>query len=149
MNFPLRKGIDFTGVTVVFFCHDGQGNFVMNKRSQNCRDEQGRWDIGGGAVEFDESVEECLKKEIMEEYCTTIKDIEFLGYREMHREHDGQKTHWIGLDFKVLIDREKVAIGEPHKMEEIGWFTLDNLPDPMHSQAPFFLEKYKEKLLSK
>lgn len=45
--FRMTKGADYTGVAVVYYCHDGAGKFVMAKRSGNCRDEQGRWDIGG------------------------------------------------------------------------------------------------------
>jgi hypothetical protein len=73
-------------------------------------------------------------------------DYEFLGYRDVHREHNGKKTHWIGLDFKVLIDREKVNNGEPHKFDAIEWFTLNALPDPVHSQFPNFLKLYKGRL---
>ena len=58
----------------------------------------------------------------------------------------GEKTHWVALDFKVLVDREKVKNGEPHKFDDIGWFTLDNLPTPQHSQVPNFFRLYKEKL---
>ena len=63
----MKKGEDFTGVTIVYFCHDGKGNFLFNKRSKNCRDEIGNWDCGGGALEFGETVEETLKKEVKEE----------------------------------------------------------------------------------
>jgi ADP-ribose pyrophosphatase YjhB (NUDIX family) len=142
----MKKGFDYTGITIVYFCHDGNGNILMNKRSQNCRDEHGRWDIGGGGLDFGLTVEETLKKEIKEEYCADVISYEFLGYRDVHREHEGQKTHWIALDFKVLIDPKNVANGEPHKFDEIGWHTLDNLPENIHSQFPKFLELYKDKL---
>ena len=59
---------------------------------------------------------------------------------------NGKKTHWISLDFKVKVDRTKVANGEPHKFDEIGWFTLDQLPSPMHSTFPMILKQYREKL---
>lgn len=48
MTANLVKGVDYIGVCVVYFCHDGKGEFVMAKRSSNARDEHGRWDIGGG-----------------------------------------------------------------------------------------------------
>ncbi len=140
------KGVDYTGVTVVFFCHDGEGNILMAKRSKNCRDEQDRWDIGGGGLEFGEKVEELLKREIKEEYSTEVLKYEFLGYRDLNRENNGKKTHWVALDFKVLIDKKKVKNGEPHKFDDLKWFKLDNLPNPVHSQIPKFLELYKDKL---
>ncbi|MEI6480052.1 MAG: NUDIX domain-containing protein [bacterium] len=139
----MKKGIDCIGNCVVYFCHDGQGNYVLNKRSINSRDEQGAWDCGGGGIEVGDSVIDTIKKEIKEEYCADVLDYEFLGYRDVHREHNSKKTHWIALDFKVLLDREQVKNGEPHKFDEIGWFSLDNLPKPLHSQFPFALEKYK------
>lgn len=142
----MKKGQDFTGVTVVYFCHDGKGNVLLNKRGVNCRDEHGRWDAGGGSLEFGDTVEETLKKEITEEYCTDVLDFEFLGFRDVHRDHGGQKTHWIALDFKVLVDREKVSNGEPHKFDEVAWFPISALPNPLHSQFPNFLEKYKGRL---
>lgn len=145
-SYDFKKGVDFTGVSIVFICHDGNGNFLMAKRSKNCRDEQGNWDIGAGSLEFGESVLDTLKREIKEEYCTEVIDAEFLGYRDVHRINDGKKTHWIGLDFKVKVNRDKAKIGEPHKQDDIGWFTLTNLPAPQHSQFPKFLENYKHRL---
>jgi 8-oxo-dGTP diphosphatase len=142
----MKKGVDTIGIAVVYFCHDGDGNVLLAKRSEAARDETLRWDIGGGAVEFGESVEETVRKEIKEEYSTDVEDMEFLGFRDVHRVHDGVPTHWIALDFKVRVNREMAAIGEPHKFDDLGWFTLDGLPSPVHSQLPTFLEKYKVRL---
>ncbi len=142
----MEKGIDYIGNTVVYCCHDGKGNVLLAKRSKNSRDEQGRWDIGGGGIEFGDTVENTLRKEIKEEYCTDILQYEFLGYRDVHRETNGKRTHWIALDFKVLVDGKKVKIGEPHKFDALEWFTLEKLPSPIHSQFPKFIELYKDKI---
>jgi 8-oxo-dGTP pyrophosphatase MutT (NUDIX family) len=144
----MQKGVDFIGVSVVYFCHDGKGKFVMAKRSQNARDEQGRWDIGAGGIEFGDTAEQTLRKEIKEEYCADVLDFEFIGYRDVHREQNGKSTFWLALDFKVLVNPDQVKIGEPHKFDEIKWFTLNNLPPPeqIHSQIPFYLNKYRDRL---
>jgi ADP-ribose pyrophosphatase YjhB (NUDIX family) len=142
----MKIGIDYTGVGVVFFCHDGKGNYLLSKRGKNCRDEHGRWDPGGGGLDFGDKVEEVLKKEIKEEYCADIINHKFLGYRDVHCLHEGVKTHWIILDFRVLIDPKQVKNGEPHKFEEIGWFRLDKLPEPLHLQFPAALKQYQGKL---
>lgn len=142
----MKKGEDYTGVTIVYLCHDGSGNILLNKRNANCRDEHGTWDPGGGGLEFGDTVLDTLRKEIGEEYCTDVLDYEFLGYRDVHREHKDKRTHWIALDFKVLIDKKKAGNGEPHKFEAVEWFTLDNLPSPLHSQFPAFLNLYKDKI---
>jgi len=133
---------------VVYFCHDGKGKLLMAKRSANARDEQGRWDIGGGGMEFGETIEATLRKEIKEEYNADVLSFEFLGFRDVHRVHDEKPTHWIALDYKVLINPEGVKINEPDKFDDLNWFTLDSLPNPVHSQFPEFLNKYQEKLVS-
>ena len=143
-----KKGIDYIGVCVVFFCYDGKGNFIMAKRSVNARDENGRYDIGGGAVEFGQTIDETLRKEIKEEYNVDVIDYDFLGFRDVHRDKDGVKTHWIGLDFKVLVNPEGLRINEPHKFDDIAWFTMQTIPEEskVHSQFPHFLKKYAKQL---
>jgi hypothetical protein len=43
-------------------------------------------------------------------------------------------SHWVAVVFAVRVDPAAVAIGEPQKFDALGWFTRDNLPNPMHSQ---------------
>ncbi len=141
----MRKGVDYIGICVVFFCHNGKGKFVMSKRSKKARDEKETWDPGGGSIEFGESIDIALKREIKEEYCTKIIESEFLGFRDVHRrDENGNKTHWIALDFKVLVDEKKIKNGEPKVHEQIRWFSLNDLPYPLHSQFPEFIKKYRE-----
>jgi len=142
----MTPGIDYTGITVVYLCHDGKGHILLNKRSEKCRDEHHRWDPGGGKLEFGSTIEDTLKREIKEEYCADVLDFQFLGYQDVHRVHEGKKTHWIAMHFLVHVDPDTVANGEPEKFEAIGWFTLDTLPSPLHSQLPAFLEKYQQVL---
>ena len=68
----MEKGIDYVAVGVVFFCHDGKGNVLLNKRSKKSRDEYDTWDPGGGSIEIKETITDTLKREIKEEYCTDI-----------------------------------------------------------------------------
>jgi 8-oxo-dGTP diphosphatase len=57
-----------------------------------------------------------------EEYCADVLEYEFLGYRDVHREHEGNRIHWLALDFKVLVDPAQVKNGEPHKFDAVEWF---------------------------
>ena len=141
----LHKGVDFVGVTLVYYCHDGAGNFVMALRGKGARDEHGRWELGSGGLEFGETIEDRLRTEVREEYCAEILEFEFLGYLEMHRQQQGRPTHWLALVFKVLVDPSQVRIGEPHKFDNIGWFSLDKLPQPVHSHFPALVERFRAK----
>jgi 8-oxo-dGTP diphosphatase len=129
----LKRGVDFIGVTINFLIHDGKGNLLLQKRSQNCRDEKGRWDIGGGAVEFGEKLEDAVRREIAEELMTEPLEITFLKTYEALRDNEGVPTQWMAFVHAVKVDPNTVKIGEPHKIDEIGWFTSKNLPSPLHS----------------
>jgi len=129
----LRRGVDFIGVTVNFIIHDGKGNVLLQKRSRNCRDEQGKWDVGGGALEFGEKLEDAVRREIKEELCCVPLKIDFLRSFEALRDNNGTPTHWMAFVHVVLVDPSTVKIGEPHKIDELGWFTSKNLPTPLHS----------------
>ncbi len=145
------QGIEYPGVCVIYFCTDGAGRFLMAKRTERARDEHGRWDIGGGGLDFGETIESTIAREIQEEYCTTVRRKEFLGFRDVHRTHNGRATHWIALDFLVFVDPAPVANGEPHKFSEIRWFTRETLSsrDEQHSQFPDFLERYGHRLFER
>lgn len=129
----LRRGVDHIGVTVCALVHDGNGRLLLMKRGPKARDENGRWDIVGGALEFGEKLEDAIKREIMEEICSDALEIEYVHSYEAHREHNGQPTHWIAMVHAVKVDPATVKIGEPHKISELGWFNLHNLPEPRHS----------------
>lgn len=130
----LRRGIDHIGVSAVSVIHDGQGNILLMKRGKKARDEQGRWDICGGAIEFGESIDEAINREVQEELCTKPLGVKFLTAYDAHRKHNGSKTHWVALVHAVQVNPSEVKIGEPHKIEEIGWFDSKSLPTPLHSQ---------------
>ena len=136
-------------VGCALFCHNGTGKYLINKRSANCRDEHNTWDPGGGGVDFGERVEDTVRREVREEYCTEPLKVELLGFRDVFREQNGEPTHWVMFDFKVRVNPEEVAIGEPHKCDGLRWITIEELAsftEPLHSKFPFFLKKYAEKL---
>ncbi|QQR79157.1 MAG: NUDIX domain-containing protein [Candidatus Moraniibacteriota bacterium] len=134
-SLDVRKGIDFIGVTCVFVCHDGKGNILLHRRSGRCRDEQGVWDTGGGSMEFGETFEETVKREIREEYGVTAKHLKQITFLNTLRMHEGIPTHWVKALFTAEVDPRKVKIGEPDKMDEIGWFPVGKFPKPMHSET--------------
>ena len=129
-----NRGVDYIGVTVTFVIHDGKGNFLLQKRSQNTRDEKGKWDVGGGALEFGEEWSDAVTREVKEELTASPKKIVFLKAFNALRKNNGVNTHWIALVHSVLVDPSEVKIGEPNKIDEIGWFNLNNLPNPLHSK---------------
>ena len=124
---------------VVFFCHDGHGNYVLHVRSPACRDEQGRWCPGGGTIEWGETAEQAVIREVSEEYGAIASEIQFLGHRELIDE----RRHIISLDHRVLVDPSMVRLMEPAMATDIGWFRISALPSPLNSAVPMALSRYK------
>jgi len=144
-----HKGKSFVGVSTAFICYDGSGKILLSKRSKNTRDEHGNWDAGGGGLKWGEAAEENLLREIKEEYNFTPLKIEFLGYMDAFRiGADGEPTHWLALYFAVLVDPKQLKINEPDMVDDYGWFSLDDLPKPMHTMFAPFMEKHGKMLRS-
>lgn len=140
-------GIDYTGISVSFFCRDGEGNVVMTKRSDQCRDEHHTWEVGGGKLEHGENPDEAVLREVAEEY-----GVQGVIEKQLHpvsllREHEGKRTHWITFPFVVRVPCEGVVRGDPAAMAEIGWFRLDALPSPLHSGMQVILDRYRNDIL--
>ena len=140
----LRRGVDFIGVTCSFVCHDGHGRILLHKRSKNCRDEQGNWDNGGGAHEFGDDIEDTIRREIEEEYGAKPFNLQFIKAYDAHRQlADGTPTHWVAILYAAQVDPAEAQNNEPYKIDDIGWFTLDHLPLPLHSQCRHSLQSVK------
>lgn len=133
----MKAGIDYTGIVVAHICHDNQGRFLLQKRGAKARDEQGRWDFGGGKLEFGEDIMEGLKRELKEEFnCSIIAVNEVLPPRSILREQNGVKTHWLILPYIVQVYHDEAKINEPEFIDEIGWFALDMFPQDLASGVP-------------
>ncbi|MFA7286274.1 MAG: NUDIX domain-containing protein [Patescibacteria group bacterium] len=137
-------GKDYVGVTTSFCCHDGKGNFLLHRRGAACRDEQGRWDGGGGKLDFGVSMEDNVLREIYEELGVNGVIQGRLPALDIFREHNGQPTHWVAIPFFILVDPSEVRINEPDKIDELGWFTLDALPSPLHTGFATIVKRYEE-----
>jgi len=130
----MKIGVDCIGVSTSFYCHDGRGNFLFNKRSAKCRDEVGTWDCGGGKLEYGLTLEENALKEVGEEYgCTGKIETELSAITLLRKNREGQDTHWVIVPFIIRVDPSQVKNGDPEKIDEIKWFRMDDLPSPLHS----------------
>lgn len=141
----MKPGLDYTGISTPFFCHDGQGNFLLQRRSQKCRNYRGCWDVGAGTLEFGEDPETGVLREVLEEYGVAGEITERLfAYGAHWNEADGRKSHWVAIPFFIKIDSSKIKIGDLEYIDEIGWFSLGALPTPLHPGVTIALARYPD-----
>ena len=106
-------------------CIDEQGRLLLGKRSDNHK-----WGYSGGAVEIDEHVEDCAKRELKEEMGLTADELTFFSV------NSGPETHYVYPNGDEVSNFEIVYIcrkwhGElkscDGEMEELRFFHHDEI----------------------
>ncbi|CAH0341075.1 NUDIX domain-containing protein [Rhizobium sp. CECT 9324] len=119
-------GIDFPGLGVgLAILRDGK--LLLCKRMK--APEAGHWNIVGGKVDHMEPAEQAARREAEEETGLTIGAIEFVAWSEQRIEADRQ--HWVSLLYKTTDIQGEPQLTEPDKLSAIGFFALDDLPQPL------------------
>lgn len=114
------------------------GKVLLGKRKNSTA--EGEYAFPGGHLEHMESVEECVRREVLEETGIEIENIRFLRlmnlikYAPKHYIDIGMTADWKSGEPQVL---------EPEKVEGWEWYSLDNLPEPLFDGIPTFFEAMK------
>ncbi len=122
----MQKGVDFIGVGVGAVIVNPEGKIFLARRGKEAQNESGKWEFPGGSVEFGETLEHALVREVNEEYGMTIEVQELLDVVDHIIPAENQ--HWVSPTFICRVAKGSPLIREPHKCEEIGWFSLDEIP---------------------
>ncbi|NMB83945.1 NUDIX domain-containing protein [Candidatus Roizmanbacteria bacterium] len=139
----MKPGIDYIGVAVGAMIFNGKRELFLTKRGKKATNERGCWEVPGGKVNFGETLQEAIKREMKEEYGVDIEVIEQLPAAD-HLIPD-EKQHWVPTTFLAKIKKgQKPKIMEPQKCDAIGWFTLDKLPQPLSIITKIDLEVVKK-----
>lgn len=121
----MKKGIDYIGVGAIIF--NKNGSLFLAKRGKEARNEKYKWEFPGGGVEFGETLEKALVREVREEYGFLIEVVQLLDVVDHILAEE--KQHWVSPTYLCRYRNGKPRIMEPHKCEEIGWFSLDSIPE--------------------
>lgn len=106
-------------------CIDEHGRILLGKRRDNHK-----WGYSGGAVEIDEHVEDCARRELHEEMGLTAEELEFFFV------NSGPEAHYVYPNGDEVSNFEIVYIckrwqGEPKmldgEMEELRFFSPDEI----------------------
>jgi 8-oxo-dGTP diphosphatase len=106
---------------------NADGKVFLAKRGREAGNERHKWEFPGGSVEFGERLEDALVREVKEEYDFEIEVDRLLDVVNHIIPHE--KQHWVSPTFLCRYKSGTPRIREPHKCEEIGWFTLDQIPE--------------------
>jgi len=102
------------------------GKILLGKRKNAHGD--GAWGLPGGHLEFNESIEDCARREVLEETGLEIQDVQLGPYTNDIFEQD--KKHYITIYGLADTDAEPKLM-EPDKFERLEWYSWDALPQPL------------------
>ncbi|WP_425985973.1 NUDIX domain-containing protein [Brevundimonas sp. TWP1-2-1b1] len=119
--------MDFPGVGCGLVIQRADGRVLLCKRLR--APEAGFWNIVGGKVDLMEPSAEAARREAEEESGLKIGAVDFLCVAEEVIPADGQ--HWVSLIYVTRDFTGEATLTEPDKLSEIGWFDLNDLPQPL------------------
>lgn len=118
----IKVGTDCIGVGVGALILNEENKVLLALRSQKAKNERGTWEIPGGAVEFGETLEEAIHREVMEEFGVTVSIIKRFNIVD-HILPDEQQ-HWVAQTFLCRIVNGEPKNCEPEKCDDLGWFSV-------------------------
>jgi 8-oxo-dGTP diphosphatase len=114
------------------------GKVLLGKRKGAHGEGEYAWP--GGHMEYMESFEDCAKRETMEETGMHIHNVRFL--RLMNLKQYAPK-HYVDVGLVADWESGEPQIMEPEKIEGWDWYDIDELPQPLFSTIPSYIEAYK------
>ncbi|MDN3505744.1 MAG: NUDIX domain-containing protein [Simkaniaceae bacterium] len=103
------------------------GKILMGKRKNAHGD--GNWGFPGGHLEFFETVEDCTKRELLEETGLTANSVVLGPWKEIFFQKE--KKHYLNLYSFVTDFSGAVENREPEKNECWQWHPIETLPKPL------------------
>lgn len=90
---------------------------------------KGTWSFPGGHLEFNEELEDCARREVLEEAGIKIKDIRLGTFTNDIHKNEGK--HYVTLFLVSDYDSGDPRVMEPDRCERWDWFEWDKLPKPL------------------
>lgn len=141
----LKKGIDYIGVAAGAMVFNNQGKVLLSRRGPLARNDRGKWDFPGGSIEFGETCEQAVQRELKEEFDIDVEVVEFLEVVD-HILLD-EKQHWVAPSYIAVVISGEPNIMESGKLDDWKWADISEidetiLTDASRSNYRAYVKKY-------
>jgi len=96
----------------------------------------GAWGSAGGHLEFGETLEECARREALEEFGLEVGGLRFLCVSNVI----AYGRHYLDVEFLGEIGSQEPRLLEPEAFDGSGWFPLAELPEPMFKAMDYAID---------
>lgn len=114
-------------ISCILYSYDkGELKFLISKRGKGCSDYPGKWNFVCGYLDFDETIEQCLYREVKEELGIDISfyhDIVLHDIKDSPSEHLQNVTFRFSVRIPYNIPVNITNEVEPDEVEEYAWIS--------------------------
>ena len=103
------------------------GKILLGKRKGSHG--AGSWSSPGGHLEFGESIQDCVRREVLEETGLTVKNIRMGPFT--NDIFEAERKHYVTLFAVADYASGDLTLKEPDKCERWEWFEWSHLPRPL------------------
>jgi len=132
----MEKGIFFVGVAAIIIRNN---KILLGKRKGSIRD--GYWCLPGGHLEFSESMEKAVARELLEETGMIADSFTFSSLYN----NPSNDRHYIQIAFIANNTQREPELREPDRFYGWEWFPLNDLPEATIGANLPLIKAYLEK----
>lgn len=137
-----KPGKDYIGIGAgVLLLNEDESKTLLLLRGKNAKNEPGTWSRPGGTIEYGETIEQCLRREVREEIGVEITDLEYMHVVDHFVREKNE--HWIALGYKGKIAPGQTPRNmEPNKCDDVRWFAKSELPENIYGPTDPAIEAW-------
>jgi mutator protein MutT len=108
-------------VVVAVILH--KGKYLLTRRyGPRTKLTHNKWQFPGGGLEFNETIDQCLKREVMEEVSISVKILKLIPF--IHEKILGS-WHGVAISFLCKPATNNLKIKLDKEASAYGWYSLD------------------------
>lgn len=125
----------------------GVGAVIQNKENKillvlrKKAPEAGCWSLPGGKVDYMETIENAIIREIKEELGVDIEITRLVCVT--NHIIQTEDIHYVAPTFAARITNGEVRNREPHALEKVHWFAIDEIPENITITTDYALKQIK------
>ncbi|MBI4093185.1 MAG: NUDIX domain-containing protein [Candidatus Kerfeldbacteria bacterium] len=99
---------------------------------------EGTWTLPGGKIHFGETLEECARRETLEETGLTLGPLQIVSVAD----DIVYDAHYVTIGFVCREFHAEPRVMEPEKITKWRWFDPEHLPQPLFSASKRVIDNF-------